>query len=305
MIRMCHYVTLCCLLLSMTKALAGAAESDLAQIEHQILITRSQLTQASLELRDAKTLAAEKLMEYEISKDAFQQTQDDVTANSFDHAQQRLSLAEMGVEAKTARFARLQRRLEEFALAHKEAISQKEITNTKNSAPPSRTTSLRHNHSNRNLSANQHRPMPADNKSSVVHEPVLSVHGKISDAHQLNTELQNLEHHLVAPPTSFVEPIRVKAYGTAIVGEIALSDMGGNQFFAKFPAPQGSANIIIGTRYGADYLRTELHVTFAPEEVGKDFVLIFDINTRAQPRALVFQESLAVTQEMFASHSGF
>ena len=135
--------------------------------------------------------------------------------------------------------------------------------------------------------------------------PVLTQQGKVSDIYQLNAELQKLEHHLVNHGTTSAEPIQVKVYGTAIAGEIPLTEMGGNQFFARFSAPAGAASLIVGARHPDGYVRTELQMTFSAEEQGKDFVLIFDINTTEQPRALVFQESLAFTQEMFASRNDF
>lgn len=314
MIRMCHFPALYILLLLMplTKIAAEpAVGSILERIEQQTLLTRNQLTQASAELRDAKVLAAEKMMEYEASKDVFQLEQDDITTNAFDHAQQRLALAEMGVESKAARFARIQRKLEELAQAKQEilaGLSGAVVAETNKIEEPTTAHPTFSAQVSTKATTGQLTPSPSENKirqQNTARRPVLTHHGKVSDIYQLNTELQNLEHHLVTQGTLSSEPIQAKIYGTAIAGEIALTEMGGNQFFAKFPAPAGTASIIVGARHGNNYVRTELKMTFSPAEAGKDFVLIFDINTKEQPRTLVFQESLAFTQEMFASHSNF
>lgn len=333
MIRMCHYVTRCTLLFISLLATAHqaaaepVAESDLERIEQQILLTRNQLTQVSAQLRDAKVLAAEKMIEYETSRDAFQREQTAVTANSLDHAQQRLALAEMGVESKAARFERIQRKLEELAEAKQEILAEPPASQTTEPALAvnsradeetaiQQTLGTAENSqspelpapANTNEVTDQLAPLPLVKKmlrQNASRGPVLTREGKISDVYQLNAELQKLEHHLVTQGASSPNPINVKAYGTAIAGEITLSEMGGNQFFARFPAPSGTASVIVGARHGEDYVRTEMQITFLPEEAGKDFVLIFDINTKEQPRALVFQESLAFTQEMFASHGNF
>jgi hypothetical protein len=313
MIRICHSPTLFILLLliPLTKITAeSAVGSILERIEQQTLLTRNQLTQASLELRDAKVLAAEKMMEYEDNKDAFQLRQDDITTNAFDHAQQRLALAEMGVESKAARFTRIQRKLEELAHTKQEILASPSsavaaVKNREKSTAAHQVASARVSEKS---TTGQSTPPPPENairQQNTGPQPVLTQHGKVSDIYQLNTELQNLEHHLITQGARVTEPIQAKIYGTAIAGEIALTEMGGNQFFAKFPAPAGTASIIVGARHGNNYVRSELKMTFSPAEAGKDFVLIFDINTQEQPRALVFQESLAFTQEMFASHSNF
>jgi hypothetical protein len=321
MIRMCHYVTHCALfiivlLVPPTKCMAEpVAVSDLERIAQQILLTRNQLIQVSAELRDAKVLAAEKMRDYEISRDAFQREQTAVTTNSFDHAQQRLALAEMGVESKTARFARIQRKLEELALAKQDILTgdtgenqpEKFAADSQLSSPQPRPKP-RPTPTNTGATTRKLAPPPAVKKMlqhNLPHEPVLTQQGKVSDIYQLNAELQKLEHHLITRDTNAAESIQAKAYGTAIAGEIALIEMGGNQFFARFSAPAGTVSVIVGARHGPDYVRTELQMTFSAEEAGKDFVLIFDINTKEQPRALVFQESLAFTQEIFASHSNF
>lgn len=350
MIRMCHYVTHYALLMTALliphhtitadsairrssnsviqhSNVSSVMESDLDRIEQQILVTRNQLTQVSAELRDAKVLAAEKMMEYEITRDAFQREQNAVSANSLDHAQQRLALAEMGVESKAARFERIQRKLKELAdakqeiLAEPPTVAQTENLDARNDDEQKRkdtteksvviapaSTSPASLDPNSSSPEGQLAPLPLVKKllqQGSEPAPVLTQQGKVSDIYQLNAELQKLEHHLVNHGTGPTEPIQVKIYGTAIAGEIPLTEMGGNQFFARFAAPAGTASIIIGARHPDGYVRTELQMTFLPEEKGKDFVLIFDINTKEQPRALVFQESLAFTQEMFASHNDF
>ncbi len=350
MIRMCHYVTHYALLMTalliphhtitadsairrssnsvIQHSNVSVTESDLDRIEQQILLTRNQLTQVSAELRDAKVLAAEKMMEYETSRDAFQREQNAVSANSLDHAQQRLALAEMGVESKAARFERIQRKLKELAdakqeiLAEPPTVAQTENLNARNDeeqerkdtveksavVAPASTSLTASLDPTSNSPEGQLAPLPLVKKllqQGSEPAPVLTQQGKVSDIYQLNAELQKLEHHLVNHSTGPTEPIQVKVYGTAIAGEIPLTEMGGNQFFARFAAPAGTASIIIGARHPDGYVRTELQMTFSPEEKGKDFVLIFDINTKEQPRALVFQESLAFTQEMFASHNDF
>lgn len=331
MIRMCHYVTYCNLLLCLSFLTPFNAMSapepafDLQRIEQQISLTRNQLTQVSSELRDAKMHAAEKMMEYEVSRDAFQREQDPVNASAFDHAQQRLALAEMGVESKAARFERIQRKLEALAAARQEILAepppQHPVASINTNEPNTKTTSLslapgvvKQGTAKPALSVEAAKStdrattLPLVTKilqQGVSKGPVLSRQGKVSDAYHLNAELRNLEHHLVNHSAVSTEPVYAKVYGTAIAGEIPLAEMGGNQFFARFPAPVGTASLIVGARHADGYVRTELQMTFSESEQGKEFVLIFDINTKDQPRALVFQESLAFTQEMFASHSDF
>ena len=201
MIRMCHFPALYILLLLMplTKIAAEpTVGSILERIEQQTLLTRNQLTQASAELRDAKVLAAEKMMEYEASKDAFQLEQDDITTNAFDHAQQRLALAEMGMESKAARFARIQRKLEELAQAKQEilvGLSGAAVTETNNieestAAHPTFSAQV-----STKATTGQLTPTLSENKirpQNTARRPVLTNHGKVSDVYQLKSDLHNL-----------------------------------------------------------------------------------------------------------------
>mgnify|MGYP001306827321 CR=1 FL=1 len=324
MIRLCHYVTCSALILiSLPSALASAVVSDLQKIEHQIQLTRDQLSQAAAELRDAKLTATEKMMEYEAVKEQHERDATSVSANSLDHAQQRLALAEMGVESKTSRFERIQKKLSELADAKQEILAepptpeQTTLTLAENQQNPPAAPSENSNIASPAPSSTatvepdataQLAPLPLVKKilkSDSGNEPVLTHHGKLSDIYQLNTELQRLERHLLEQTAVSDTPVQAKVFGTAITGEVPLVEMGGNQFFARFPAPAGEASLIIGARHANGYARTVMHVTFLPEEAGKEFFLIFDFNNRDQPRALVFQESLVFTREMFAIHSDF
>lgn len=320
MIRLCHYVTcIALILISLPSALASAVVSDLQKIEYQIQQTRDQLSQVAAELRDAKLTATEKMMEYEAVKEQHERDATSVSANSLDHAQQRLALAEMAVESKTSRFERIQKRLNELADAKLEILAEPptpEQTAVQNhqktaAAPtqkPSSVSSAQLSSSVKAATTEQLVSFPLDKKNlqnDSHNEPVLSHHGKLSDIYQLNTELQKLERHIAEQTSAAETPVQAKVFGTAITGEVPLVEMGGNQFFARFPAPEGEASLIIGARHADGYARTVMHVTFLPEEAGKEFFLIFDFNDRDQPRALVFQESLVFTQEMFAIHSDY
>lgn len=323
MIRLCHYVTCIALtLISLPSALASALVSDLQKIEYQIQQTRDQLSQVAAELRDAKLTAAEKMMEYEAVKEQHERGATSVSANSLDHAQQRLALAEMAVESKTSRFERIQKRLNELADAKQEILvepptpeqiaatlvenqqsSSAQLSQNSSSDPPAQASPPETDAPTAQLA-----PLPLVKKiltSDSSNEPVLSHHGKLSDIYQLNTELQKLERHIAEQTSAAETPVQAKVFGTAITGEVPLVEMGGNQFFTRFPAPEGEASLIIGARHADGYARTVMHVTFLPEEAGKEFFLIFDFNDRDQPRALVFQESLVFTQEMFAIHSDY
>ncbi len=326
MIRLCHYVTYSALLLiSLPSAQASTAVSDLKKIEYQIQLTRDQLSQVAAELRDAKLTVTEKLLEYEAVKEQHERDTTSISANSLDHAQQRLALAEMGVESKTARFERIQKKLSELADAKQEILAEPPaseqtdlilVENQQN--PPAHHQNLSTASPTQSPTATaaaetdapttQLAPLPLVKKilkSDSGSESVLTHHGKLSDSYQLNTELQKLERHLLEQTASSETPVQAKVYGTAITGEVPLAEMGGNQFFARFPAPEGEASLIIGARHEDGYTRTVMHITFLPEEAGKEFFLIFDFNNRDQPRALVFQESLVFAREMFASHSDF
>lgn len=328
MIRLCHYVTYSALILiSLPSAQASTAVSDLKKIEYQIQLTRDQLSQVATELRDAKLTATEKLMEYEAVKEQHDRDTTPISANSLDHAQQRLALAEMSVESKTARFERIQKKLSELADTKQEILAEPPtseqtdlilVENQQNTPAPHQNLSTDSQAQSSTPTATtaaqtdaptmQVAPLPLVKKilqSDSGSEPVLTQHGKLSDSYQLNAELQNLERHLLEQTTSSEAPVQAKVYGTAITGEVPLADMGGNQFFARFPAPEGETSLIIGARHADGYTRTVMHITFLPEEAGKEFFLIFDFNNRDQPRALVFQESLVFAREMFASHSDF
>lgn len=327
MIRLCHYVTYSALLLiSLSSVQASTAVSDLQKIEYQIQLTRDQLSQVAVELRDAKLTATEKMMEYEAIKEQHERDNSSISANSLDHAQQRLALAEMGVESKTSRFERIQKKLSELADAKQEILAEPPppahtdlifAENQQNPpAAPPQNSSIDSPAKSSQTTAAAETDVPTTQlaslplvkkilKSDSSSEPVLTHHGKLSDIYQLNTELQKLERHLLEQTASSEAPVQAKVYGTAITGEVPLVEMGGNQFFARFPAPAGEASLIIGARHADGYARTVMHITFLPEEAGKEFFLIFDFNNRDQPRALVFQESLVFTREMFASHSDF
>src|SRR5687767_3889098 len=90
-------------------------KSDTFDLDQQIQAVRERLAQVAIELRDAKLLATEKLMEFEVARDQYQIHNTQVNANTMDHSQQRLALAEMGVEARSAKFDRVQKKLEELA----------------------------------------------------------------------------------------------------------------------------------------------------------------------------------------------
>ncbi len=294
---------------------------NIAVIEQQIQLTRQRFGQVAAELRDAKLLAAEKLMEYEVIRDQYQRTTSTTTANSLDHAQQRLALAEMGVESKTAKFDRIQKKLEVLANLRQQVTGENKSASTTANAekspkispapsPPADRRSQGNPGKTQTISRSgttvkaraqpgAAAPLAKPPESPVL--PVLSQQGKVTDAFLLSAELQKLEQHLVSAGVPADPAVKVKAYGTAIAGEIPLISLGANQYFARFVAPYGKVNLIVGARRD-QYYRSELHLEFTRDEQGKEFVIVFDINLIHQPRTLVFQESLIFEQEMFAAH---
>lgn len=300
------------LLYWLLSSVCPATAQDIHGIELQIQNTREQFSRAASELRDAKLFAAEKLMEYEVALDAYQNIgKTTVNANALDHTQQRLALAELAVESKSARFERIQKRLGELASIRQQLLvaepqpSATEMIDKTKAVPSiiSATTPIT-KPSPQNSNTHEHFSQPT-NPPTLYTAPVLTQHGKLTDSYRVNMELQKLEQHLDAYGSSINNTVKAKVYGTAIEGELALTHLGANQFYARFTAPQGSASLVIGARYDEGYLRSELKIAFSPDESGKEFVLIFDINEVNQPRAIVFEESLALPREMFASHSEF
>lgn len=313
-------------------AATDATAMEITTIERKIQLTRNRFTQVAAELRDAKVLAAEKMLEYETARDQYQSDNNTVNANSMDHTQQRLALAEMAVESKTAKFERIQKKLKTLAARRQTLLAQQNqalpIQHNKSTAAlvvpaptPPETTSLLPTPAERlvqprtQLAVQDVVPaaepaltyLPLIKKAlnaTSQPKPVLTRQGKVTDAYLLNSELQKLEQHLITADTNSKATHHVKAYGTAIEGEITLTSLGANQYFARFIAPAGQVNLIVGVRR-EQYYRNELHLEFDKNEQGKEFVLIFDMNQFDQPRALVFQESLIFEQEMFAAHNEY
>jgi hypothetical protein len=274
---------------------AQAETEELHTIDQEIQLTRDRLKQAAAELRDAKLLAAEKLMEFETARAQFLQDDSPVNANTLDHSQQRLALAEMGVESRTAKFERVQKRLEELALLKQQ--SEIAAVETKPAPQP----------------AEKKRPQPrpqiaATEPATKIHnlppQPIFSLQGKLTDALTLGAELQKLERHLLTVGNSADAAVKVKAFGTAIPGELNLSPLGGNQYFARFTAPVGQVSLIVGARL-EDYLRSALTLEFSPQEQGEEFVLIVDLNQPKDPRTLVFPKAMMFEKNLFAAHNDY
>lgn len=274
-------------------------------LDQEIHAVRERLSQVAIELRDAKLLATEKLMEFEVARDQYQLHDTQVNANTMEHSQQRLALAEMGVEARSAKFDRIQKKLEELAQLRQQMSGQTVepqlqtqlmVTETPATKPPTIFDAVA-----LPTAAKSDPPKPAIAQSE---QPVISVQGKVNDAVELNAQLQKLERHLMAAGSTADPAIKVKAYGTAIPGELILSPLGGNQYFARFIAPAGQVSLIIGARL-QQYLRNAVELEFSPEEKGKEFVLIFDMNQPEDTRVLVFPETMMFEQEMFAAHNDY
>lgn len=100
------------------------AESDLQLIEQRIQLARHQLSEIAAEIQDAEALVADKIKQYEVALDAHRRKQSSVSANSIDHAQQRLALAEMGLESKAARLQRTQKKLNDLIGAREEILAE-------------------------------------------------------------------------------------------------------------------------------------------------------------------------------------
>lgn len=296
-------------LLPNTFAIAHAAEGvpEIEVLDQEIQRARARLTQVAAELREAKLLAAEKLLEFETILDQYQRDNSQVNANTMDHSQQRLALAEMGVESRTAKFERLQKKLEELGQQRQQRIGQ-----PLEPAPPRPSVAAAQPPTPANFAPSHAVPETAVGKAlalepappAAMTQPILDKQGKLTDALELNAQLQKLERHLAMANVASETPVKVKAYGTAIPGELTLSALGGNQYFARFIAPAGQVSLIVGARL-QQYHRSALDLEFAPEEQGKEFVLIFDLNQPDDPRALVFPGTMTFEQEMFAAHGDY
>lgn len=296
--------------------------TELPDLDQEIHLMRGRLAQVAAELRDAKLLAAEKLLEFEAARDQYQLDNNQVNANTMDHSQQRLALAEMGVESRSAKFDRIQKRLEELAQLRQQALPPQPEPQTRPSAveprvaettlvetPAATDADMGLNPGAERLAAtgaptSMDSETPATPVNAQKTEPVISVQGKITDTLELNAQLQKLERHLMATGTAADPRIQVKAYGTAIPGELLLSPLGGNQYFARFIAPVGQVSLILGARL-QEYHRNRLELEFLPQEQGEEFVVIFDLNQPENARALVFPETLMFEQKMFAAHSDY
>lgn len=130
MMRLCHCLTYS-LVMWMNFSIVSAsgepvppAESDLQKIEQKIQLVRHQISEIAAEVRDAEALVAEKITDYETTLDVHGREQNAVSASSVDHAQQRLALAEMGLESKAARLQRTEKKLSELIDARQEILAE-------------------------------------------------------------------------------------------------------------------------------------------------------------------------------------
>jgi hypothetical protein len=316
MSKFCRFVRVLAFMACVALSTAQATEAvdstaEVVNLDQEIHRVRGRLAQVAIDLRDAKLLAAEKMMEYEAAHDQYQLDNNQVNANTMDHSQQRLALAEMGVESRAAKFERIQKKLEELAQLRQQLVGlpsepapqiEPAIAEAPTAKPMASPSTVPLIIATKPVSQQPATPVRVQTAQSA--QPVISEQGKVTDTQKLNAQLQKLERHLIAAGTTADPAIKVKAYGTAIPGELILSPLGGNQYFARFIAPAGQVSLIIGAR-SQQYYRSALELEFLPQEQGEEFVLIFDMNQPADVRALVFPETMMFEQEMFAAHSDY
>lgn len=281
--------TLCIVLLSLITQFAAASTStlndELLAIDEQLLDARNELLAVVEQMREAKQVVAEKHEDVATYENQYAQESSPLAAGHLRHARQRLALAKMGVDTGAARFERIQRKMEDLAAARIQLLSSRD--NQANVREPSSQPPRLQNDAHQRY---------------VVAAPQLEVEGKLDDPIVVEKLLMKLEQYLInaAEPRNIAT--NVKAFGSIINGEIALLPLGGNQFFTRFTATRSRSQVVIGARLN-DYIRTSVDLQFSEDEMGREFILLLDLNSPAVPRAVVFdsafmrvEEALAVSQ---------
>ena len=283
---------------------ASTDKPDLSLIEYKLAQAQKQLSETVIKMRDAKQNVTEKEMDVKKRQAEFSQQASVIHSTRLDYAKQRLQLAQMGVDTTSATFERIQARMEELAEA-KLALLNSKSNNQKREVSNNATSHVAQS----NLPS-QLLQLPASQSTlgslqdNEQLDPVFAHHGKLTNSEVVADELQKLERHLVTAeaPTQIAQSVKV--YGTTIAGELELSDLGANQFFTRFTATTDESQLVIGAKFD-DYVRTSVEVEFSEDEIGKEFILILDVNSTVSPKAIVFESSLMPGKEAFAAYQRF
>lgn len=288
-------------------ASTSTLNDELLLIDQKLSVANTQLSEAAIQMRDAKQNATDKQIELERLQAAHTQKPDSVDARELRHTKQRLALAKMSVGTASARFARIQRHMEDLATARIQLLASRD--NQLVTSDTELDHSARSERASKSTSAKQPQAAVVSGTIKGVNKgytaeklsPILSTHGKLTDPLAIEDELQKLEQHLVTSAAPQKEAKHVKVFGSTIEGELMLLELGANQFFARFVATQAQTRLIVGARFD-EYLRTAMDLEFTDEEIGQEFVLIFDANQITDRRAIVFQSDLLPSKEVFAAY---
>lgn len=291
------------LALASVTAVASTLNDDLNLIDHKLSLAKAQLSKAAIQMREAKQNATDKQIELERLQAIRQQQTSAVDTREMRHIKQRLALAKMSVDTASARFIHIQRHMEDLVAARIRLLASKDnqllMDDTQfDQSKSSESASLESPQAKAVSAAND------DIDRGYNGGPILSAQGKLTDPLVIENELQKLEQHLVTSEAPQKVATHVKAFGSTIEGEVMLLELGANQFFARFVATQAQTRLIVGARLD-EYVRTAVDLRFTDEEIGQEFILIFDANQITDRRAIVFQSDLLPNEEVFAAYQQF
>lgn len=300
---------------SICAAETSTLNEELSLIDQQLSHMKIQLSEVVAQMRDAKQHVAEKELEVAQHQRSLASKPTGIHAGQLQHAKQRLALAKMGVDAAAAKFERIQRRMEDLA---SERIA---LLASRDNRPPGRqdpkpapaqvtapvplaTQAAPETDVPSRAYSEHQEARAATAEPEQVSAPVLGAQGKLLDPLVIEDELQKLERHIVTAEAPQPVARNAKAFGSMIAGELALSGLGANQFYARFTATKQSTHMIVGARL-EEFVRTSLKLTFTENEIGQEFILIFDVSYPDEPRAIVFQSSLMPDGDTVAAHQRF
>lgn len=287
------------LTVSFCVAETSTLNEDLLRIDHQLSQAKHELSAVAKQMRDAKHHVTEKEIELARHKTLLNEESTNLHAGRLQHARQRVALAKMAVDAAAAKFERIQRRMEDLAGARVALLTSRD-----NQVPQSVLSEPAAPAAKVAVAPVAAPAFVPTNDTRAAPTPVLTAHGKLSDPSVIADELQKLERHLITADAPREIASHAKAFGSTIAGEIALEGLGANQFFARFTATQTQTKIVAGARF-TDFVRTSVDLEFTADEMGQEFILIFDANHTEEPRAIVFQSTLMPSDEAFAAHQRF
>lgn len=291
---------------------------ELLIIDNELSQAKNRLSETVVQMRKAKQNATEKRIDLETQQSLFAQQPNPFHEGQVSHAKQRVALAEMRIDSIAAKFERIQRRMEDLAAARvrlleshdnralakasgQTPITQPEPEPSEITAPETETATGQSALQAVRIQA----AVASDNEIDTPSQmPVLSVQGKLTDPITVEDELQKLERHLITADAPEKVAQHVKVFGSTIAGEIALSELGANQYFAHFTATQPRTQLVVGARF-EQYVRATIELAFTDAEIGQEFILIFDANHIEEPRMIVFQSTLLTDKKAFAAYQQF